>query len=159
MWRQRVLQSGGSAIKMTVARCHHLHLAPPHNPHHPGLGAHVCTSPNPALSGDDACVFEIIPGTLAKTTSPREVGRATGELCTAMGRIDLGGREAEAPVPPYYDGALHCGGLWRRRHGLGGESIATAQRGRSRGPGRCLEGPCRVTDVLLHAAQRTPTPP
>lgn len=35
--------------------------------------------PNP--SGDDACVFEIIPGTLAKTTSPREVGRATGELC------------------------------------------------------------------------------
>ncbi|KAI8466902.1 MAG: kinase-like domain-containing protein [Monoraphidium minutum] len=54
-------------------------------------------------SGDDACVFEIIPGTLAKTTSPREVGRATGELCTAMGRIDMGGREAEAPVPPYYD--------------------------------------------------------
>ncbi|GBF97428.1 hypothetical protein Rsub_09594 [Raphidocelis subcapitata] len=54
-------------------------------------------------SGDAACVFEIIQGDLAKTTAPREVGRATGELCTAMGRVDLGGREAQAPVPPYYD--------------------------------------------------------
>lgn len=54
-------------------------------------------------SGDDACVFEIIPGSLAKTTGPREVGRATGELCTAMGRLDMGGRETEAPVAPYYD--------------------------------------------------------
>lgn len=54
-------------------------------------------------SGDDACVFEVIPGALAKTTSPAEVGRATGELCSAMAAVDMGGREAEAPVPPYYD--------------------------------------------------------
>lgn len=54
-------------------------------------------------SGDEACVFEIIPGTLAKTTSPQEVGRATGELCSAMAAIDMGGREASAPVPPYFD--------------------------------------------------------
>jgi Ser/Thr protein kinase RdoA (MazF antagonist) len=54
-------------------------------------------------SGDDACVFEVIPGRLAKTAAPREVGRATGELCAAMAAIDMGGREAEAPVPPYFD--------------------------------------------------------
>ena len=103
-------------------------------------------------SGDDACVFEIIPGaclagwgrnfdspahnveriaqmaarlstcrragrcltatspcprtwpsgTLAKTTSPQEVGRATGELCTAMAAIDMAD-PTSAPVPPYYD--------------------------------------------------------
>lgn len=53
-------------------------------------------------SGDDACVFELIPGRLAKTAAPREVGRATAELCAAMGRIDMGGRESSAPVAPYF---------------------------------------------------------
>lgn len=61
-----------------------------------GSGAtHVLLS-----SGDEACVFDIIPGDLAKTTSPREVGRATGELCSAMSRVDVG---RDLPIPPYYD--------------------------------------------------------
>lgn len=39
-------------------------------------------------------------GTLAKTTSPEEVGRATGELCAAMAQVDLGDRVI--PIPPYF---------------------------------------------------------
>lgn len=39
-------------------------------------------------------------GELAKTTSPEEVGRATGELCTAMGAVKL---DHTPPIPPYYD--------------------------------------------------------
>jgi homoserine kinase type II len=51
-------------------------------------------------SGAAACIFDLIPGTLAKTTSPEEVGRATGELCSAMGRIAI---DMEPPIPPYFD--------------------------------------------------------
>ncbi len=32
-------------------------------------------------------MFHLIPGSLAKTTSPQEVGRATGELCRAMSKV------------------------------------------------------------------------
>jgi hypothetical protein len=39
-------------------------------------------------------------GELAKTTSPEEVGRATGELCSAMAAVKL---DAVPPIPPYYD--------------------------------------------------------
>lgn len=39
-------------------------------------------------------------GELAKTTSPQEVGRATGELCAAMAKVDLGDRVI--PIPPYF---------------------------------------------------------
>lgn len=39
-------------------------------------------------------------GDLAKTTSPEEVGRATGELCAAMAKIDLG--DTVIPIPPYF---------------------------------------------------------
>lgn len=38
-------------------------------------------------NGAEACIFKIIPGTLAKTTAPAEVGRALGELATAMGKV------------------------------------------------------------------------
>ncbi|KAG1667858.1 hypothetical protein FOA52_011046 [Chlamydomonas sp. UWO 241] len=51
-------------------------------------------------SGAECCVFEIIPGTLAKTTSPEEVGRATGELNMAMGKVKV---DMKPPVAPYYD--------------------------------------------------------
>lgn len=51
-------------------------------------------------SGAAACIFKLIPGSLAKTTSPREVGRATGELCTAMGNVRI---NMVPPIPPYYD--------------------------------------------------------
>lgn len=39
-------------------------------------------------------------GDLAKTTSPEEVGRATGELFAAMAKVDLGDRVI--PIPPYF---------------------------------------------------------
>lgn len=39
-------------------------------------------------------------GDLAKTTSPQEVGRATGELCAAMAKVDLG--DTVIPIPPYF---------------------------------------------------------
>uniref|UniRef100_A0A0G4FSN8 Protein kinase domain-containing protein n=1 Tax=Chromera velia CCMP2878 TaxID=1169474 RepID=A0A0G4FSN8_9ALVE len=51
-------------------------------------------------SGAECCVFEIIPGELAKTTSPREVGKATGELCDAMSKMKI---DLESPIPPYYE--------------------------------------------------------
>jgi hypothetical protein len=51
-------------------------------------------------TGTSACVFELIPGTLAKTTSPEEVGRATGELCAAMGKIKM---DRRAPMAPYFN--------------------------------------------------------
>jgi hypothetical protein len=62
-------------------------------------------------SGDASCVFEIINGSLAKTTSPEEVGRATGELCTAMSKVHL---DHTPPIPPYYD-------VFNVHHALGGD--------------------------------------
>lgn len=63
-------------------------------------------------SGTEACVWHLIPGTLAKTTSPEEVGRATGELSAALGRI-----RDPLPTPaiaPYYE-------LFKAHHGIGGD--------------------------------------
>jgi len=44
----------------------------------------------------------------AKTTSPEEVGRATGELCTAMGGVSVEKMPPPfnvagvTPIPPFY---------------------------------------------------------
>lgn len=47
-------------------------------------------------------IFTNFPaGTLAKTTSPEEVGRATGELCTAMGKLDVSRINVADLTPPY----------------------------------------------------------
>lgn len=51
-------------------------------------------------SGTEACVFEIIPGTLAKTTSPQEVGG--GDVCWwggGQGSRWTVGRLLRAPAP------------------------------------------------------------
>ncbi|KXZ47215.1 hypothetical protein GPECTOR_37g221 [Gonium pectorale] len=70
--------------------------------------------PHELLSnGAEACVFHIIPGTLAKTTSPEEVGRATGELCSAMGRVVI--TDQKAPIPPYFE-------LFKVHHAIGGNA-------------------------------------
>ena len=54
-----------------------------------------------------------MPGTLAKTTSPREVGRAAGALSLAMNAIDpTPGRKG--PIAPYYE-------LYDVHHGIGGD--------------------------------------
>ncbi|KAG2486656.1 hypothetical protein HYH03_014712 [Edaphochlamys debaryana] len=71
--------------------------------------------PHELLSnGAEACVFHIIPGGLAKTTSPEEVGRATGELCTAMSRVTLPGGMT-APIPPYFE-------LFKVHHAIHGDA-------------------------------------
>jgi homoserine kinase type II len=51
-------------------------------------------------SGAECCVFRLIDGQLASTTSPEEVGRAAGELSAAMGEIQI---EQASPTAPYYD--------------------------------------------------------
>ncbi|KAJ9508668.1 hypothetical protein QJQ45_027963, partial [Haematococcus lacustris] len=57
--------------------------------------------PHELLSnGAECCVFEIIPGTLAKTTSPQEVGRATGQLSAAMSLVHV---DMVAPTARYTD--------------------------------------------------------
>lgn len=58
--------------------------------------AHVLLS-----NGAEACIFHIIPGSLPKTTSPRDIGRATGELNSALGKVRLDSFDGCAP--PYYD--------------------------------------------------------
>lgn len=64
-------------------------------------------------SGAECCVFEIIPGTLAKTTSPEEVGRATGELSAAMAKVVI--NDLKAPIPPYFE-------LFKVHHAIGGDA-------------------------------------
>eukprot|EP00128_Syssomonas_multiformis_P004732 Colp12_sorted_trinity150504_noHs@22136 len=51
-------------------------------------------------NGAECCVFHIIPGTLAKTTSPEEVGRATGELSAAMAKVKI---DFPSPIAPYFE--------------------------------------------------------
>jgi hypothetical protein len=52
-------------------------------------------------------------GSLAKTTSPEEVGRATGELCSGMAQVQL---DEVPPIPPYYD-------VFRVHHAINRESF------------------------------------
>lgn len=55
----------------------------------------------PLSNGAESCVFYLIPGTLAKTTTPAEVGRATGELCSAMAAVNMG--DFISPTARYCD--------------------------------------------------------
>jgi homoserine kinase type II len=52
-------------------------------------------------SGAEACVFRLIPGKLPKTTSPKEIGRASGELNSALEKIKLD--DVTGCAPPYYE--------------------------------------------------------
>jgi len=65
--------------------------------------AHVLLS-----SGTEACVFEVIPGALPKTASPTDIGRAAGELNSALEKIDV---DISGCAPPYYD-------LWDVHHAI-----------------------------------------
>ena len=51
-------------------------------------------------NGAQACVCDVIPGVLPKTTNPQVLGRAAGELTTAMAAVVI---ELKAPTPPYFD--------------------------------------------------------
>lgn len=57
--------------------------------------AHVLLS-----NGAEASLFNLIPGTLPKLTRVKEIGRASGELCTAMGNLKI---SIPSPNPPYYE--------------------------------------------------------
>lgn len=61
-------------------------------------------------NGAECCVFHVIPGCLASTTSPKEVGRATGELCAALSNVRV---DTKGPIPPYWD-------IFRGHHFLAG---------------------------------------
>ncbi|KAG2434962.1 hypothetical protein HYH02_012158 [Chlamydomonas schloesseri] len=65
-------------------------------------------------SGTEACVFYVIPGSLAKTTSPEEVGRATGELCSAMASVTMP-TDMTPPIAPYFE-------LFKVHHAIGGNA-------------------------------------
>lgn len=52
-------------------------------------------------NGAEACLVEVIPGGLPKLTCVQDIGRASGELNTAIAKVDV--TEAMCPTPPYYD--------------------------------------------------------
>ena len=56
----------------------------------------------PLSNGAEASLFQLIPGSLPKLTKIREIGYASGELNSALGRIE-GISEEACPTPPYYE--------------------------------------------------------
>jgi len=52
--------------------------------------------------GNQACLCELIPGSLPKTADPKILGRAVGQLMNAMGQLDLSKVEGES-CHPYFD--------------------------------------------------------
>jgi Ser/Thr protein kinase RdoA (MazF antagonist) len=50
-------------------------------------------------SGAEACMSEVIPGTLPKNADPYILGKAAGELCKALTECKV---EAPCPTPPYF---------------------------------------------------------
>jgi Ser/Thr protein kinase RdoA (MazF antagonist) len=53
-------------------------------------------------NGASACISQLIPGGLPKTADPEPIGRATGELLMALGKIELPA-DVDCPTPPYFD--------------------------------------------------------
>lgn len=53
-------------------------------------------------TGAEACLGNLIPGALPKTRSVTEIGRACGELCNVMNKVDITALSS-CPTPPYYD--------------------------------------------------------
>lgn len=67
-------------------------FSPPHS-------THVLLS-----SGAEACLFHVIPGTLAgRGASPEALGRAAGELCAAMAQLPTSPSQLPPPLPPLFD--------------------------------------------------------
>lgn len=52
-------------------------------------------------SGDDAALFNLIPGVLPKVSCARAMGRACGELTAAMAEVDVA--PLQSPTAPYWD--------------------------------------------------------
>ncbi len=62
-----------------------------------GVSSHV-----PLSNGAEASLFELIPGSLPKLTCTRAIGKATGELTSAMYRI-ADRLQLDSPTAPYWD--------------------------------------------------------
>jgi homoserine kinase type II len=56
----------------------------------------------PLSNGAEASLFEVIPGFLPHLTMVKEIGMASGELCTALSKIHID-ESVVCPNPPYYD--------------------------------------------------------
>lgn len=51
-------------------------------------------------NGGEACICQVIPGSLPKTADPATIGKAAGELLMELGEIKL---DMKSPTAPYYD--------------------------------------------------------
>jgi homoserine kinase type II len=51
-------------------------------------------------NGAQACLCSVIPGVLPKTTNPQILGRAVGELMSALESVKI---DLKAPTPPYFN--------------------------------------------------------
>ncbi|KAG8471237.1 hypothetical protein KFE25_009658 [Diacronema lutheri] len=63
-------------------------------------------------NGASACISQLIPGGLPKTADPEPIGRATGELLMALGKVRLPA-DVTCVTPPYFD-------VWNVHKGVGG---------------------------------------
>ena len=52
-------------------------------------------------TGAEACAMDLIPGALPKLTAVEDIGRASGELCTALADVVVDA--AASPNPPYFE--------------------------------------------------------
>ena len=68
-------------------------------------------------SGADACMFDLIPGHLPKLTCATDIGRAAGELCTAMAKVKV-------TVPPWPASTAVYLELYKSHHAVTRENFA-----------------------------------
>ena len=71
-------------------------------------------------SGAEACAMDLIPGTLPKLTAVEDIGRASGELCTAL--ADVAVDAAASPNPPYFE-------LFKVHHAVTREAFFEVMKG------------------------------
>lgn len=73
-------------------------------------------------NGAEACLFEWIPGKLPKLTAVEEIGRASGELSTAMEDVKVDMSVNKCPNPPYFE-------LFKVHHAVTREAFFKAVEG------------------------------
>ena len=78
--------------------------------------ATFCTLSN----GAEACLVDLIPGELPKLSCVEDIGRASGELNTAMGKLT--GVKSECNCDPYYD-------MWANHHAVTQENFVEMMNG------------------------------
>jgi homoserine kinase type II len=71
-------------------------------------------------NGADACMCELIPGGLPKLTAVEDIGRASGELNTALTKVDI--ETSRCNVAPYWK-------MWDVHHAVTRESFEEEMKG------------------------------